>query len=400
MEAAYLDLLRRCLTEGEPTPTRTKYPTRSLFGAQIRTDLRAGFPLLTTKRIPFRLIVEELRWFLSGSTNRNDLSRRGVTIWDEWGDESGELGPVYGAQWRRFGAGASANGRVVRLSQPFNPLRPDLWLADVECDADPCLVDVPIASDTLGTCPPIRVGEPCRVVFLNGDKRHPVAIPAPRGVDQIARVVDDIRATVADPRASVGRRLVVSAWNPVDVPRCALPPCHMTFQFSVRPPRPRGNYHALDDVGKPTGPPLSLAKIFAMTNVDVDGSPIHKHFADVSAALTASRELSCHMYMRSADIFLGVPFNIASYALLTHLIAKVCGLDVGDLVISFGDVHLYENHVEQARTQLARAPYEPPRLMIAGGDWTLADLCGEDLVADLFLDGYQSHPKIDAEVAV
>jgi thymidylate synthase len=113
-----------------------------------------------------------------------------------------------------------------------------------------------------------------------------------------------------------------------------------------------------------------------------------------------TKALSCHMYMRSADIFLGVPFNVASYALLTHLIAKVCGLDVGDLVISFGDVHLYENHVEQARTQLARAPYEPPRLMLAGGDWTLADLCSEDLIADLFLDGYQSHPKIDAEVAV
>ena len=128
---------------------------------------------------------------------------------------------------------------------------------------------------------------------------------------------------------------------------------------------------------------------------------MRKHFADVDATLANQpRELSCHMYMRSADIFLGVPFNVASYALLTHLIAKVCGLDVGDLVISFGDVHLYENHVEQARTQLSRAPYEPPRLMLAGGDWTLADLCSEDLIADLFLDGYQSHPKIDAEVAV
>lgn len=330
MEAAYLDLLRRCLEDGDPTPTRTKFPTRSLFGAQIRTDLRAGFPLLTTKRIPFRLIVEELRWFLSGSTNRRDLSRRGVTIWDEWGDESGELGPVYGAQWRRFGAGASANG-----------------------------------------------------------------------VDQIARVVDDIRAVIADPRASVGRRLVVSAWNPVDVPRCALPPCHMMFQFSVRPARPRGNYYALDEAGKPTGPPFTRAEILAMKSADVDGSPVREHFAAVDAALAnRPRELSCHMYMRSADIFLGVPFNVASYALLTHLIAKVCGLDVGDLVISFGDVHLYENHVEQARTQLARAPYEPPRLMLAGGDWTLADLCSEDLIADLFLDGYQSHPKIDAEVAV
>jgi thymidylate synthase len=350
MEAAYLDLLRRCLQDGDPTPTRTKFPTRSLFGAQIRTDLRAGFPLLTTKRIPFRLIVEELRWFLSGSTNRKDLSRRGVTIWDEWGDESGELGPVYGHQWRNFGGG---------------------------------------------------VGEPCRVVFLNGDKRNPVAIPAARGVDQIARVVDDIRAVIADPRASVGRRLVVSAWNPVDVPRCALPPCHMTFQFSVRPPRPRGDYYRLDDSGKPTGAPISRAALLAMASADVDGSPVREHFAAVDAALANQlRELSCHMYMRSADIFLGVPFNIASYALLTHLIAKVCGLDVGDLVISFGDVHLYENHVEQARTQLARAPYEPPRLMLAGGDWTLADLCSEDLIADLFLDGYQSHPKIDAEVAV
>ena len=194
---------------------------------------------------------------------------------------------------------------------------------------------------------------------------------------------------------------VVSAWNPVDIPRCALPPCHMMFQFSVRPARPRGNYYALDEAGKPTastsakclrtGEPSTSALSMARISARESGGP---------TLANQPRELSCHMYMRSADIFLGVPFNVASYALLTHLIAKVCGLDVGDLVISFGDVHLYENHVEQARTQLARAPYEPPRLMLAGGDWKLADLCSEDLIADLFLDGYQSHPKIDAEVAV
>jgi thymidylate synthase len=234
----------------------------------MRFRLSDGFPLLTTKKVHTRSIVHELLWFLRGDTNVAYLRENGVSIWDEWANESGELGPVYGHQWRHFGA------------------------------------------------------------------REAEGFP---GIDQIADVVARIQA---DPDS---RRLVVSAWNPVDLPKMALPPCHTLFQFYV-----------------------------------------------------AEGQLSCQLYQRSADVFLGVPFNIASYALLTHMVAHVCGLEVGDFVHTFGDAHLYLNHVEQAQLQLARASRPLPTLRIARTVPDIFSFRGEDFV----FEGYDPHPAIKAPVAV
>ena len=278
---AYLELLRAVLERGVDRPDRTGVGTRSLFGWQLRVPLQEGFPLLTTKKVHFKSIVHELLWFLRGETDARWLQARGVTIWDEWataeqtarfGRPEGQLGPIYGHQWRRFGA---------------TP-RPDGSYAD-------------------------------------------------DGVDQIAQVV---RALREDPYS---RRHLVVAWNPKDLPQMALPPCHVLFQFYV-----------------------------------------------------ADGRLSCHLYQRSGDVFLGVPFNIASYALLTHMVAQVTGLQVGDFVHSFGDVHLYHNHFEQARTQLARTPRPLPRLRL---DPTVTDLFAFDY-EHVSLEGYDPHPAIRAPVAV
>ncbi len=261
----YLDLLREVLEHGAARSDRTGTGTRSLFGRQIRFDLDAGFPLVTTKKLHLRSIVHELLWFLRGDTNVAYLREHGVSIWDEWADAGGELGPVYGRQWRAWPDGRGGH------------------------------------------------------------------------VDQIAQVVEQIRSTPDS------RRLIVSAWNVGQLPEMALPPCHALFQFHV-----------------------------------------------------ADGRLSCQLYQRSADIFLGVPFNIASYALLTHLVAQVTGLAVGEFVHTFGDVHLYANHLEQARTQLAREPRPLPRLHLAPEI--------DDLDAFTFehirFTGYQPHPAIRAPVAV
>jgi thymidylate synthase len=261
----YHELLRRVLAEGHVKDDRTGTGTLSVFGHQMRFDLSGGFPLLTTKRVHTRSVVAELVWFLRGSTNVRWLQERGVTIWDEWADEEGELGPIYGHQWRSW--------------------------------------------------------------------------PTPDGgtVDQIARVVDGIRH---DPDS---RRLIVSAWNVADVDQMALPPCHTLFQFYV-----------------------------------------------------AEGRLSCQLYQRSADIFLGVPFNIASYALLTHMVAQVTGLEVGDFVHTFGDAHLYANHVDQARQQLARTPRALPSLHL---DPSVRSLDEFDVAHVEFL-GYDPHPVIRAPIAV
>jgi len=261
----YLALLRRVLDEGVAKGDRTGTGTRSLFGYQMRFDLRHGFPLLTTKKLHLKSIVHELLWFLSGSTNVAYLREHGVTIWDEWADERGELGPVYGHQWRSW--------------------------------------------------------------------------PVPGGgtIDQIAHVVESIRR---DPDS---RRHVVSAWNPADVDKMALPPCHCLFQFYV-----------------------------------ADGA------------------LSCQLYQRSADLFLGVPFNIASYALLTAMVAQVCDLAPGEFVHTFGDVHLYSNHVEQARTQLAREPLPLPTLRLNPAVRSLFDFRFDDVA----VEGYDPHPAIRAPIAV
>jgi thymidylate synthase len=262
---AYLDLLRHVLDHGTPKSDRTGTGTRSVFGYQMRFDLAAGFPLVTTKKLHVKSIIYELLWFLRGETNTRFLKEHGVSIWDEWADENGELGPVYGYQWRSW----------------------------------------PTA-----------------------DGRH---------IDQISDVLDRIR------RTPDSRRLIVSAWNVAEIDRMALPPCHLLFQFYV-----------------------------------------------------ADERLSCQMYQRSADVFLGVPFNIASYALLTLMVAQVTGLAPGEFVHTFGDAHLYNNHLEQAQLQLSREPRPLPTLSINGDVKSIFEFRYEDFR----LENYQPHPHNPAPVAV
>ncbi|MCA7084401.1 thymidylate synthase [Cupriavidus sp. H18C1] len=261
----YLDFMRHVYEHGTVKADRTGTGTRSVFGYQMRFDLREGFPVVTTKKLHLKSIIYELLWFLQGSTNVRWLQENGVTIWDEWADENGELGPIYGYQWRSW--------------------------------------------------------------------------PAPNGehIDQIAQLIEQIRGNPDS------RRLIVSAWNVGDIPRMKLPPCHAFFQFYV-----------------------------------------------------ADGRLSCQLYQRSADIFLGVPFNIASYALLTHMIAQQTGLEVGDFVWTGGDCHIYSNHEEQVRTQLAREPMALPKLQILRKPDSIFDYRYEDFA----LVGYESHPAIKAPVAV
>jgi thymidylate synthase len=261
----YEDFMRHVFERGAHKTDRTGTGTRSWFGYQMRFDLREGFPLVTTKKLHLRSIIHELLWFLRGSSNVGYLRDNKVTIWDEWAREDGELGPVYGVQWRSW--------------------------------------------------------------------------PTPDGgsIDQIAQVVQQIRSNPDS------RRLIVSAWNVSDIPKMALPPCHLLFQFYV-----------------------------------------------------AEGRLSCQLYQRSCDIFLGVPFNIASYALLTHMVAQQCDLDVGDFVWTGGDCHIYSNHREQVLEQLAREPRPYPRLVITRRPPSLFDYTFEDFA----IEGYDPHPHIKAPVAV
>jgi len=271
---AYLDLLRQVLTTGSPRGDRTGTGTVGIFGAQLRFDLAAGFPAVTTKQLFFRSLVHELIWFLRGETNIAYLKENRVGIWDAWADEDGELGPIYGKQWRAWEA---PDGRII---------------------------------------------------------------------DQLAEAVRQIRETPES------RRIVVSAWNVADLPHMRLPPCHLLFQFHVAPGR--------------------------------DG---------------ARGRLSCQLYQRSGDLFLGVPFNIASYALLTHLIAQITDLDVGDFVHTLGDAHVYQNHLDPVRTQLERDPLPLPTLWIDPAIRTLADLATLH-VDQIRLLNYQHHPALRAPVAV
>ncbi|MGZ8201798.1 MAG: thymidylate synthase [Burkholderiales bacterium] len=261
----YLDLLHQILEHGTRKNDRTGTGTLSVFGAQLRFDLKAGFPVLTTKKVHLKSIVHELLWFLKGETNVRYLKENGVSIWNEWADENGELGPVYGYQWRSW--------------------------------------------------------------------------PAPEGrhIDQISQVLEQLRTNPDS------RRMIVSAWNVADLDRMALMPCHAFFQFYV-----------------------------------------------------AERRLSCQLYQRSADIFLGVPFNIASYALLTMMVAQVGKLDLGDFVHTFGDAHLYLNHIEQAREQLSREPRKRPVMKLNPAVTDLFAFKYEDFT----LEGYDPHPAIRAPVAV
>jgi thymidylate synthase len=261
----YLDLLQDLIDHGTPKEDRTGTGTLSVFGRQLRFDLSEGFPLVTTKKLHLRSIIHELLWFLSGDTNIRYLRENGVTIWDEWANENGELGPVYGHQWRSW--------------------------------------------------------------------------PAPDGrtIDQISLVLEQIK-TKPD-----SRRHIVSAWNVAEVENMALPPCHTLFQFYV-----------------------------------------------------AAGRLSCQLYQRSCDTFLGLPFNIASYALLTHMMAQQCDLEPGDFVWTGGDVHLYRNHLDQARLQLSRQPFPKPRLVLKRRPVSLFDYRYEDFL----IEDYQCHPGIKAPIAV
>ncbi|MFN6388528.1 MAG: thymidylate synthase [Bacteroidota bacterium] len=261
----YLQLLQHILDNGTEKTDRTGTGTRSCFGYQMRFDLQKGFPMVTTKKLHVKSIFYELLWFLKGDTNIKYLKDNGVSIWDEWANEAGELGPVYGEQWRSW---KGADGVVV---------------------------------------------------------------------DQITELIKQIKTTPDS------RRLIVSAWNVAELPKMALMPCHTMFQFYV-----------------------------------------------------ADGKLSCQLYQRSADVFLGVPFNIASYALLTMMIAQVCDLECGDFVHSFGDVHLYNNHMEQAKLQLSRTPFELPTLKI---NPAVKDIFSFDF-SDFTIENYQCHPGIKAPVAI
>jgi thymidylate synthase len=291
----YLDLLRHVLEHGKPKADRTGTGTFSVFGAQARFDLRKNFPLLTTKKVHLRSIIYELLWFLSGDSDTRYLRENKVTIWDEWADETyvKNLGPVYGKQWREW------TGYSMRRIDP---------------DANQV---------------PLNLGEFKKPV---GRREH-----SDHGIDQIAKVIADIK------KNPDSRRLIVSAWNVVDIEIMQLPPCHCLFQFYV-----------------------------------------------------SEGELSCQLYQRSADIFLGVPFNIASYALLTLMVAQVCGLKLGDFVHTFGDLHLYANHVEQAKLQLSREPRPPPQMKLNPAVKDIDHFKFEDFE----LAGYNPHPAIKAPIAV
>lgn len=279
-DGEYLTLLRHIMDHGNDKGDRTGTGTRSIFGYQMRFDLKDSFPLLTTKKVHFKSIVHELLWFISGDTNVKYLQDNGVSIWDEWADEKGDLGPVYGHQWRHF-------GEVNMDGRPFG----------YHWD------------------PPIHVD----------------------GADQIKDLLYQLKSNPDS------RRMIVSAWNPRDIPRMALPPCHCLFQFYVH-----------------------------------------------------DNKLSCQLYQRSCDTFLGVPFNIASYALLTCLVAHVCDMEPDEFIWVGGDVHIYNNHFEQVKEQLERKPYPSPKLRINKEVKSLFDVS----FSDIELIDYKCHPAIKAPIAV
>lgn len=295
----YLDLLRHVMEHGKFKADRTGTGTYSLFGAQARFPLQNNFPVLTTKKLHLRSIIYELLWFIRGERNVRYLRDNKVTIWNEWADTNGDLGPVYGKQWRHW----------TKWSKPRVPVA-----------NDPTLFDLSEVSEGTSVEP-----------------MGPRVRGSGHGIDQIANVIAEIK------KNPDSRRLIVSAWNVADIDSMALPPCHTMFQFYV-----------------------------------------------------SEGELSCQLYQRSADIFLGVPFNIASYALLTLMVAQVCGLKPGDFIHTFGDLHLYSNHVEQAKLQLTREPRPLPQMKLNPVVKNIDKFKFEDFE----LVGYDPHPAIKAPVAV
>jgi thymidylate synthase len=270
----YHELLRYILDNGVSKTDRTGTGTKSVFGYQMRFDLQKGFPLVTTKKLHMKSIIHELLWFLKGETNIRYLKEHAVSIWDEWADENGELGPVYGKQWRSWAA-------------------------------------------------------------VDGSS-----------IDQVSNLIHEIK------RNPDSRRLIISAWNVAELPQMALMPCHVLFQFYVTP-------------------------------LPLEGAGVKS-------------KLSCQLYQRSADVFLGVPFNIASYALLTMMIAQVCDLEPGEFIHTFGDVHIYNNHIEQVHLQLSRSPFPLPSMKLNASVKNIFDF----RIEDFMLENYQSHPAIKAPVAV
>jgi thymidylate synthase len=317
----YLDLLRLVLDHGRPRKDRTGVGTVGVFGAQARFDLAHGFPLLTTKKLHLRSIIHELLWFLSGDTNIRYLKKHGVSIWDAWADDNGDLGPVYGKQWRQWAR-----------QRPPEPARPS---DDAEPSVAATQLDFAHLGDDFQQWADLERIEPIGP-RLRGHKT--ASGRERRSIDQIRNVLDELRDN------PFSRRLIVNAWNVADVRSMALPPCHVLFQFHVSP----------------------------------------------------DLRLSCQLYQRSGDLFLGVPFNIASYSLLTLMVAQVTGLKPGDFVHTFGDLHLYSNHLDQARLQLARDPRPLPTMRLNPAVTDIDDFQFDDFT----LEGYDPHPHIKAEVAV
>jgi thymidylate synthase len=316
----YLDLLRLVLDHGRPREDRTGVGTLGVFGAQTRFDLSEGFPLLTTKKLHLRSIIHELLWFLMGDTNIRYLQQNGVSIWDDWADENGDLGPVYGKQWRQWTRQRPPEKPRVAEDEPS--------IVATQLDFGNLGVDFKQWSDQ-GRIQPL--GPRLRGTKTASGRER-------RSIDQIRNVIDELRSN------PFSRRLIVNAWNVADVRSMALPPCHVLFQFYV----------------------------------------------------SADRRLSCQLYQRSADLFLGVPFNIASYSLLTLMVAKVTGFQPGHFVHTFGDLHLYTNHLDQARLQLTRDPRPLPSMRLNPEVTDIDSFRFEDFS----LENYTPHPHIKAEVAV
>ena len=345
----YQDLMAEVFAKGTPKKDRTGTGTLSIFGHQMRFNLQEGFPLVTTKRCHLRSIIHELLWFLKGDTNVKYLNDNGVTIWDEWKNKDGDLGPVYGKQWRSW-----PDIRAVPYEQ-FN----ELTAAGYE--------DLDAATWSMD--------ENCTLYFVQ------------KTIDQISKVMDQLKN---DPD---NRRIIVSAWNVADLDDMALAPCHAFFQFYTREMDFEERESWFFDNHDQTKFNYFISELNSR-NLDREAYEGERYQYIVENS--PERVLSCQLYQRSADVFLGVPFNIASYALLIHMFAQQANMAVGDFVWTGGDVHLYSNHLEQARTQLGRTPRELPKLIIKRKPDSIFDYKFEDFE----IEGYDPHPAIKAPVAI